>query len=235
MADKITFSCNSLGLYFRKSRLALGYSLRELESLCGVSDSQIYRIEAGDFSCTIDSFIRISHALGLPFGIVLEAVIVPQPQKYQESILNSRELQNFIAAAKIIHPWQRQIAIDFFAQLCVLTEFLTVNSSPKKTVKAILFPSDSLKDRFNDFANRLDDDISVVERASILRSLEKSGYQEIENQCLCDEKIALEHLDKIKKFKRIKSVAGKLSVLNPKESIIFDPLAHLDILRIRPK
>lgn len=64
----------NIGDYVRSNRIEKGFSQRQLSMLCGVSNSELSRIEAGERRNPSPAVLRaIAAALGVPYGDMLAA------------------------------------------------------------------------------------------------------------------------------------------------------------------
>ena len=66
---------NEIGIYIKQKRESFGYSLKQLASLCGTSDSELYKIEKGSRKKPNWKILcGIAKALDIhPFEILLKA------------------------------------------------------------------------------------------------------------------------------------------------------------------
>ena len=66
---------SEIGIYIKQKREAKGYSLKKLASLCGISDSELYKIENGSRqNPNWKNLCEIAKTLDMhPFEILLEA------------------------------------------------------------------------------------------------------------------------------------------------------------------
>jgi transcriptional regulator with XRE-family HTH domain len=68
----ITLDLKSVGSVLKLARENLRYSFRELASKCGVSATQLMRIESGEFEYSVAKLAQICWSLGVPVGDLIE-------------------------------------------------------------------------------------------------------------------------------------------------------------------
>jgi transcriptional regulator with XRE-family HTH domain len=85
-ASELIFARKLLGEYMRLARENAFVSQRYVELVTGVSNSEISKIENGNQECRLESFVRVCAALGVPWGYVLDQVVMANPLPYEEKI-----------------------------------------------------------------------------------------------------------------------------------------------------
>jgi len=165
---------NSLGFYLRTARTRLGYSLRELEGISGVSDAQIRRIECGDFNCAIDTFLRLCVALGLPFGELLECIATPTESLVMKSLNSDPAVKALLREAGMLSDWQRAVGLQLLASLGLLLAHCVFSSNPAKRFADSAFADDPMKRALEPLVASLDSNIPADARLRFLCDLQQA-------------------------------------------------------------
>lgn len=177
----------SLGFYLRELRHKLDFSLRDLEDKCGVSDSELLRIETGAQECGLESFVRICAALGVPWGEVLDNVVQANFSTYRDTVNSSAVFQ------KLVKHEKNAVGLSFsVAQIAAFAAHLARCSRPRDRARGATYPSPAIRAAFCSYAERLDKTFVVngrlslltVERMALLASLADDPVSELERHGL---------------------------------------------------
>jgi transcriptional regulator with XRE-family HTH domain len=178
----------ALGFYLRELRHKLDFSLRELEARCGISDSELLRIETGSQECGLESFIRICAAMGIPWGEVLDNTVQADFVAYREAVVASFVFQKMASKHE-----KQAVQLSFnVAMMAAFAAHLCRCSRPADRAKATVFPTAGIRAAFCRFSDRLDKNFTgrdrlsalTVERVSILSALLDDPVAELERHGL---------------------------------------------------
>ncbi|MGE5580437.1 MAG: helix-turn-helix domain-containing protein [Bacillota bacterium] len=102
----------SIGEYLRSIRLKKGISQRQLSALCGISNSEISRIEAGERVSPSPGVLRaIAIGLGVPYEEVLTAAGYLQQD---DEIRDDGHLRDGRAGANRLPEWVYSLPPDLY-------------------------------------------------------------------------------------------------------------------------
>lgn len=184
--DDLLFWNNAFGMYLRDERLAQGLSLRQLEGQTGVSDSEIHKIETGSQECRLSSFIRISAALGIPPGLVLDQVISSSFAVFAGRIEGDPQFKELCEIRWKCDPALSEALTTQLANFCSVAAHLLRCSNATRKAESFNYPSDALRKAFLSFAAFADGVGSGLERANVLRMLQRAPIGELRNRGLLD-------------------------------------------------
>jgi transcriptional regulator with XRE-family HTH domain len=201
-AGSVTYTNQNLGAYLKIARQRIGFSLRRLERASGVSDSEIFQIEAGSQKCTLESFVRICSALGVPCGYVLDNVVKVEVDPYFTSMRSGplwaqvedvvRDLAKEVADETFI----KQVALNL-SMMAAFAAHLIRCSRPSARAKEMGYPDDKIKAAFLRFTDWIESDPSPLERLSVLSALVLDPLQEMHRLRLLEEGTVKSFVDMI--------------------------------------
>ena len=158
-----------LGVLLRQAREGVGVSLRELERRSAVSNSEISKLEMGSQDCRLESFVRISAALGIPSGRLLDAVLFVDFAAYQKQIGDHPAFQKLTARhADLVELLGANIAI-----IAAFAVQLVLCSRPADVASSVEYPTASLREAFLRFAQGLHDAEVGYDRSRLLRQFDE--------------------------------------------------------------
>jgi len=135
-----------LGRALRGTREKVGISLRTLSKDCGISPSQIVRIESGEFDCLLSSLVRIGAALGVRISDLIEVCVNPDYDLYQKALLAESATQLPAGLANEKHAAKAINGLVFGGAVILASLFRS--SHPKKLAREFDYPSPAIADRF---------------------------------------------------------------------------------------
>jgi transcriptional regulator with XRE-family HTH domain len=176
----------TMGNHFREARLANGFSLREVERLTGITDTELHKIETGSHECRLSSFIRLCVALGMPSGRMLDDTITGSWAFYAGAIRKNKEslhiLTLFGADEKTFEP-----VIANLASCCAFAAHLLRCAFARRKAFKMEYPSKDLREAYLQFALSVDAIEENLERVSILKALRDHPLSELKQQKLFSE------------------------------------------------
>jgi transcriptional regulator with XRE-family HTH domain len=168
-AAGVHLDLKAVGTILRRGRENLRFSYRELSEKCGISPTQLMRMESGEFEYSLVKFMKLCLTLGIPAGGALEAATVG------EFAFDRSKIESHIA--EIIG---RKDAKDFKFRLlnctsCVWNYFQTVwriltDGSPIGVIRETTFPDEQTRIAFERFAAMVGA-FTNVERITMLEAL----------------------------------------------------------------
>jgi transcriptional regulator with XRE-family HTH domain len=141
---EIIFDKVRMGAMMRSARVEAGYSLRQLEQVSGVSDSEISKVESGSQDCRLESFVRVSAALGLPAGHLIDSVVTGDLLYFYPLVVQSaafKQLPKKPVGAEHILGYNLASCASFYAHLIRC-------SRPERLAQLVVYPSKSLHQLF---------------------------------------------------------------------------------------
>jgi transcriptional regulator with XRE-family HTH domain len=172
------------GAFLRKLRKDRGYSLTRLETLSGVSDSEIHRVETGQQDCGIQSLVRLCAALGTTPGYILDRALASKRGEIQNRILADPDFLSLKSRLAFATPERIASFADALIHVCQAFSVLLRCSDPVSFVKNFRFPLPEWEKGFSDFAARLASIGEGVDRASMMYGLLANPVRELKSQGL---------------------------------------------------
>lgn len=127
-------------------------TLRDLERASGVSNSEISKIESGSQDCRLESFVKISIALGIPFGRLLDDLVLPDFPGYSDRILTETLLLDVTASCVELRP---AFALNM-GMIAAWAAHLIQCGHPILRARRVVYYSEALYRSFESFARFLD-------------------------------------------------------------------------------
>lgn len=204
---EIQFSRAVLADNLRRVRQGLGYSLRDLARLTGLSHSHILKIETGRHDFQVETLGKLAIALGVPCGLLMDSAVTPSSTAFEQAIL----LEKFFAREewrKIIPPdWtvrQHRSVLQFASESCVLLAKLLLSTRASIALDRVrLPPVPDLRVAWQELANRIDGVngqfrwLQVSERASLLNVLRAAPVETLNGQRVFCPRFAIDYVDQI--------------------------------------
>lgn len=218
-----------LGVLLRQAREGAGLSLRQLESRSGVSNSEISKLESGSQDCRLESFARISAALGIPSGRLLDAVLFVDFAAYAVRI-------NAHPSFLKITSRQADLRELLAANIAIIAAFavqLVLSARPMDVAASVDYPGAPLRDSFHKFASQLENVMTGIDRQLLLRRFDEHPIETLAALKVFDWE-ALHHLigflisEKSADATKRKAWLGKIGL--PPDSPIWFPV--IDIPRL---
>jgi len=172
------------GARLRALRKDRGLSLVQLETLSGVSDSEIHRVETGQQDCGIQSLVRLCAALGTTPGYILDRALGSNRAEMQRRIEADDEFVALKARLKFASPERIASLTDALIQVCQAVSILLRCSAPVAYLQNLQFPLEEWKTGFADFAARIASIEEGVDRASMMYGILAHPLQELRSQGL---------------------------------------------------
>jgi transcriptional regulator with XRE-family HTH domain len=175
-----TLDPKRVGSVIKTARENLRYSFRELSGLCGVSPTQLMRIESGEYEYSMEKCFRVCISLGLAIAEVIDYATqrdwVPEASmdmipNYVRDALGTKHKGKLLQ--KLLERHDRYGWNIFYLAAIVLT---SVN--PVDRIRRTGFPTPELKKEFEDFAT-MSQNLSNVERITLLHALRKEPVQKL--------------------------------------------------------
>jgi len=190
-----------LGSWLRWARLDRGFSLRKLEELSGVDDSEIHRVETGQQECRIETLVRLCGPLGIAPGWILDRVQSSNIATFFELVQDDPALGALLAEFK---PIAREMARPIAQNLscaCTLAAILVRSSLPQSRLEAVSFPHPDWEAAFQGFAVKLMTLQESVDRAAILAGLLSRPVQALNSEGLLPRSVIKDQIEDSRRSK----------------------------------
>jgi len=159
----------TIGKSVRKWRQKSGITLRELESRSGVSHSEISKVESGNQSCRLETFIRICTAMGLPAGYILDNSVAFSSKQFEMPI-EHHDLTTEISKNNEVF---KAVFVSVMAEWVAFVAQIIVCSHPVQKAASVNYPSPDIKNRFIELGYYLESLYQPEKRLELLRSLKE--------------------------------------------------------------
>jgi transcriptional regulator with XRE-family HTH domain len=196
MPDYWQFNQKLVGEILRRSRLAVGLSIRALAAESGVAPSQILRVESGEYEIRLSTFIKVASCIGVPAGLVLEQGMIANIGVYANTIgrLGIDELFAQIPTKRRKQAKESRLIV-FCAHASSAAAYLLQSSNPLKLSQLVAFPGPIMAAAYNRFAKEELETTAIEDRVAMKRELETEPLDFLLRQKLMTCAIALEYLD----------------------------------------
>ncbi len=208
---EILYYSRLVGAYLRIVRTAAGFSLRDLEAMSGVSDSEIFKVESGAQDCRLESYVRICGALGITWGHALDNCLAGQFACYVDKIPGHAF---FKGAEKIVDA---EYPVDGFIELLAVNiamcaafmAHLIRCSRPSERARDQDYPSPYIKEKFCAFGDVMQKRMAPLDRLSFLKVIESDPLEALIAAKLMDHQILKDFIAAQSK-KKSESMGGRL-------------------------
>ncbi len=177
--DDLILNRQDIGTVLRQWRTSLGLSLRELEANSGVSDSEIYKVERGEQECRLESFIKITTALGVPPGWLIDDVIRTNDGIFAEAIKGDALFASLLVEMKVTDATAKQEIAILLSKFCQVVAFLLRCSNPARAAEFIRHQTPANRAAMVSFAARLNTLEGGAERLTVLGGLMRHPLTEL--------------------------------------------------------
>ena len=185
MTGALSYKQTTLGFFLRKARMDLGYSLREVQKITGISRSRINRLEHGDFDATVDTFVRLCVALGLPPGTLVEDCIYSDVTYFRLKLKTDDGLRVLITDNKWTAIQKEEMLISFCAGCCTKLAELLWASDPVAHSGGEVLPVKELYKPYLAAAERIKGTFSSEDRVNTITALDRTPFEELKHWGLC--------------------------------------------------
>jgi transcriptional regulator with XRE-family HTH domain len=162
-AAELIFGRELLGRYLKRSRENARVSLRYLEMITGVSNSEISKIESGCQDCRLETFIRLCAALGVSGGAVIDQVLMADLRPYLQAIATHPALPGFVGKQEAA-----SILVPNLAVIAAFCAHLIRCSRPRERAKGVACPTVALRNVILKYARRVETMTDPAERLRLL-------------------------------------------------------------------
>ncbi len=183
-----------IGGDIREIRVRAGMSLRELEKASGVTDSEIYKIEAGLQDSRLDSFVRICAALGVKVGQMIDDAVLPNMNHYMEPIERAGTAKDFCKSLGVSDGGVEALVASLLGSYAAFIHHLLIASDPVRLSLDASYPSTDFAVRCQSFATRATA-MEPLDKISMLRALRSNPGLELSNQKLLDPKLFKDYVE----------------------------------------
>lgn len=180
------------GAFLRRLRKDRGYSLARLETLSGVSDSEIHRVETGQQDCAIQSLVRLCAALGTTPGYILDRSMKTSRTEIHKRILADSDFGAIKKGLTFATPVGLASFEDALVCACQAFSILLRCSDPVSYRRNLQFPLAEWERGFTDFAARIAAIGEGVDRASMMHGLLTNPIRELRSQGLLPDVVLTE-------------------------------------------
>ena len=174
-----------LGGLLRQIRYDRGFSIADLERASNIGHSEIHKIETGQQECRIETLVRLSGALGVSPGWVLDRALRSNVSLFYWALKNDPALKDFVAMATLAQR-DFDFSARFLANICTFAALLTRCSDPVSRVKDTTFPHPYWEKAFSRFAQKLVSMFDGADKAAISRELLLHPIAEMRRQGVLD-------------------------------------------------
>lgn len=184
-----------VGEYLGAARNALGWSLREMELRSGVIHTEIFKIEKDQQECRLNSFVRLSAALGLPWGRVFDDLALCNDGVFHQAVRADAEFKVFATALKInTDRLFDDVAMQASAIVTFAAQLVRCDSALRKA-RQVIYPHADVELAFFDYAKRVDATDSLPVRLAILGGFNRNPVTELRRQSLWFEGLIATYCD----------------------------------------
>lgn len=175
----VAFSRADLGGLLKSVREQSGLSLREVQALSGIKNSEISKIEHGQQDCRLETFFKLVTALGLNPGHVLDDLITTTFFQFQLALQSDAE---FEAWCRRHNKWPYPSGFFDVPLVTQVASYASVAaqivrcSDPVRLAVRLQYPDESTRLAFVRFAEKLTGVVRPRERQAMLRSLQTRPF-----------------------------------------------------------
>jgi transcriptional regulator with XRE-family HTH domain len=212
-----------MAAWLRWLRQRRGLSLRALETMTGITDSELNKIETARQECRLSSFVRICSALGVPAGWVLDLMVQGDQPTFHQKVLNDAGFEVLMESLQINDKKEQSAIAIQLSAACALAAILLRVSAPLRRARFYMYPGADWQSRFLSFAQRLDSTTESVDRAVVIRALHEQPVAQLQRLGLLSRASLEEKRDDLrlpKKERRGLSFGGALWSLTHEEMAI---------------
>ena len=185
----------NIGAYLNRARSALGWSLRELELRSGVTHTEIYKVEKCEQECRLSTFVRLSAALGLPWGRVFDDLARCNVGVFHRAVLADGGFREFANAHSISDDRLfDDVAMQVSAIVTLAAQLVRCDSALRKA-QQVWYPDRDFERGFVDYATRLDNTDVLTARLEILAGFNRAPLRELQRQSLWFDGFIVRYLD----------------------------------------
>jgi transcriptional regulator with XRE-family HTH domain len=185
----LLYSRKKLGTFFKALRLWRELSLRTLGEKAGISAGHIFKMETGDADFTLELFVKLCSALGVPPGWAIDHAANSNPEYFRDYFFNGHQLRSFYEKFNIASDGGRFFACTFMGDLCSVAAQLMRSTNPRHTILR-LGSSHPFTNWFMPFVSALSESISPLENLARIDSLLSDPHGELARLgVLTDERI----------------------------------------------
>jgi transcriptional regulator with XRE-family HTH domain len=170
-----------------------GYSLRQLEGLTGISDSEIYKIEAGHQRCQLDALETLCNTLGVTHGWILDRSLQADTASFKMALSVEAQIEDLWKRIQVVDKSLQRRLIDTLAVASSRAAILVMSSNARSLVESDDFPHREWREKFAGFAETLDSmGGDCIEKAGSLQNLAVVPYREMSRLQLIADKALYE-------------------------------------------
>ena len=166
--------------WLQRLRQERGLSQRDLESLTGVSRSEIHKIETNQQECRLSSFVKICAELGVPPGWMIDLVNDSNQGLLNQAVLNDAGFLGLLENLQIpTNDLQRRLA-EQISQTCCEAIILLRSSAPVRRLPVLSFPNQEIRTRFEAFVFSIENGMSPGQRSEHIEGLRRKPVAELQ-------------------------------------------------------
>ena len=182
-----------LGKMLRVVREEGFLTVRDVASATGLDFSHLSQIELGRPNISVDTFVRICAALGIPPGILVETCLFVSRSIYHVNWLNDEALKQWADMRNLAEVEKKECA-DFIAGSALVLSYLLKSSNPLFFVERIEFVVQEQKGRFEDFARGFSPSKVPETRRALLLNLVADTWSTLRDLALLDDSFLEKYL-----------------------------------------
>lgn len=225
-ASDLIFMRNLLGFYLKRVRADAGLSLRDVENISQVSNSEISKVETDSQDCRLESFVRVCAALGVQCGVLLDQTIAINFVNYERRLVNQ-------AGSTLAGGDVKEITAVNLATFASFFEHLLLCSRPLDRVRGVIYPHVSLQNIFLEIGESLERIKGSQTRFELLTLLKKTPLQVLERFGLLDTQLMMDVIaglvadaGKDSEKKLALGIKKGVPVWSPYSSLIENPISR---------
>jgi transcriptional regulator with XRE-family HTH domain len=185
--DTYKFDKQTLAGWLKEMREHLQVSSRELAAQTGVSPSQVLRCETTEFGFSVEVLIRLTRGLGVPVGLLIEAITHPAWEPYLERAEKDTFLKAATAKARAESNVGPGVLPRFVACCAAFAEQLLLSSNPMRWVHVTEFPAPAIEQSFQTHAQDIEKHQTPIMRHDAMRELASDPFRYLHQHGICDD------------------------------------------------
>lgn len=184
-----------VGVYLRRARWALGWTVRQLESKSGVSHSELLRVELGEQECRLQTFVRLAAAMGLPAGRVIDDLVQCNSAVFAVRVGLDPAFNTLIKTLGVEDDRGVLSLRNFIANWATFAAQLLRYGYAQRQASRVWYPSDEARAAFLAFARRCDAIENLRRRLALQELLHVAPFSELNRHQIPVEAMAREFFE----------------------------------------
>jgi transcriptional regulator with XRE-family HTH domain len=195
---RVEIDLKKVGKWLRETREERHLSIRELAKLCGMSATQVNRMETGE-DFTITKLVMLAVPLGIPPAVLIDGGLAVhiglRGREHQDALVADAELSAILTASKGENFAAVNFALlELVDLIAIFACRLLISSNPAMALPAMEIPLPTLRRKFEQFIVAYGLETDTVERAAIFRSIMQHPVRKLRALGLLTKEIVEEYL-----------------------------------------